>query len=166
MRVPLDPQVPYYEGKPQVFKYYIMRMPLARKCYIMGAPLGPQVLYYRSILRSSRTTPLTIVRAITQKKTVSGSRVLVESTVKVSSGSCRSMLLVDKIAYNGLFEFFLNLNKNKPLPFYLKWGSTGSNDISYTSLYLRSVLRGVQGLYECFTQPFLFCIRLLSKVRS
>ena len=88
----------------------------------MGAPLGPQVLYYRSILRSSRTTPLTVVRAITQKKTVSGSRVLVESTVKASSGSCRSTLLVDKTAYNGLFEFFLNLNKNKTLPFLSEMG--------------------------------------------
>jgi hypothetical protein len=118
-----------------------MRMPLGRKCYIMGAPLGPQVLYYRSILRSSRTTPLTVLRVIIQKKTVSGSRVLVESTVKVSSGSCRSMLLVDKIAYNGLFEFFLNLNKNKALRFHLKWESRGSNDTSYTLFYIGWVLR-------------------------
>ena len=88
----------------------------------MGAPLGPQVLYYRSILRSSRATLLTVVRVIIQKKTVSGSRVLVESTVKATSGSCRSMLLIDKIAYNGLFEFFLNLNKNKTLPFLSEMG--------------------------------------------
>ena len=120
-----------------------MRMPLGRKCYIMGAPLGPQVLYYRSIIRSSRATPLTVVRVIIQKKTVSASRVLVESTVKASSGSCRSTLLVDKIAYNGLFEFFLNLNKNKTLPFYLKWGSRGSNDISYTLFYIGWVLRSL-----------------------
>ena len=88
----------------------------------MGAPLGPQVLYYRGILWSSRATSLTVVRLIIQKKTVSGSRVLVESTVKASSGSCRSTLLVDKIAYNGLFESFLNLNKNKTLPFLSEMG--------------------------------------------
>ncbi len=109
----------------------------------MGAPFGPQVLYYRSILRSSRTTPLTVVRVLIQKKTVSGSRVLIESKVKASSGSCRSTLLVDKIAYNGLFEFFLNLNKNKTLPFYLKWKSRESNDISYTLFYIGWVLRSL-----------------------
>ncbi len=120
-----------------------MTMPLGRKCYIMGAPFGPQVLYYRSILRSSRTTPLTVVRVIIQKKTVSGSRVLIESKVKASSGSCGSTLLVDKIAYNGLFEFFLNLNKNKTLPFYMKWKSRESNDISYTLFYIGWVLRSL-----------------------
>ena len=113
----------------------------------MRMPLGPQVLYYRSILWSSRTTPLTVVRVIIQKR-LSGSRVLVESTVKTTSGSCRSMLLVDKIAYNGLFEFFLNLNKNKTLPFYLKWESRGSNDISYTLFYIGWVLHSLAANFK------------------
>ena len=42
---------------------------------------------------------------------MSDSRVSAESIVKATSGSCRSTLLVDKIVYNGLFEFFLNLSK-------------------------------------------------------
>jgi hypothetical protein len=113
----------------------------------MGAPLGPDVLYCRSILRSSRATRLTVVRVIIQKR-LSGSRVLVESTVKTTSGSCRSTLLVYEIAYNGLFEFFLNLNKNKTLPFYLKWGSRKSNDLSYTLFYIGWVLQSITANFK------------------
>ena len=65
---------------------------------------------------------MTVVRVMIQKKIVPGSRVLIESKVKASSSSCPSTVLVDKIAYNGLFEFFLNLNKNKTLPFLSEMG--------------------------------------------